>query len=148
MSPRSTPYVADRPIIAELAAGAVVQLRGSGEILILHDPSEDRWCFPKGHVEAGESLEGAARREVTEETGITEISFEGELREVHYRFYRPKDACNVHKSVVYFLARTTTRTARPEAMFDRAEWVSVAEALRRIRFEADRQVLAALSDRP
>ena len=29
------------------------------------------WCLPKGHVEAGETLEAAAVREVFEETGIS-----------------------------------------------------------------------------
>jgi len=31
---------------------------------------EGDWCIPGGHMEVGEELEGAARREVFEETGI------------------------------------------------------------------------------
>jgi len=34
------------------------------------DDRENRWCFPGGHIEQGETPEEAAVREVLEETGI------------------------------------------------------------------------------
>ncbi|MCI4331421.1 MAG: NUDIX domain-containing protein [Thermoplasmata archaeon] len=145
MSSRSVPFRPDRPVVAELAAGAVLRSAVEPNILLLHEPSEDRWCFPKGHVEPGESLETAARREVHEETGIREFSLERELREVRYRFFRSKSGVNVMKTVVYFLGRTSEREVQLESIFDRAEWVTVAEAMARVRFPADREVLAALT---
>ena len=38
-----------------------------------------QWLLPKGHVEAGEPYEDAARREVSEETGIVSVAIDGNL---------------------------------------------------------------------
>lgn len=52
-------------------AGGVVQNR-SGDILLVNQRG-DSWSFPKGHVEKGEKLLDAARREIYEETGIRKL---------------------------------------------------------------------------
>ena len=53
------------------AAGAVVYRRTpeGPRFLIIYD-AYGHWTFPKGHLEADESSAAAARREVTEETGV------------------------------------------------------------------------------
>jgi diadenosine hexaphosphate hydrolase (ATP-forming) len=52
-------------------AGCVVINDQQKILLILHDQSTDTWAFPKGHLEANETLEQAAIRETLEETGYT-----------------------------------------------------------------------------
>lgn len=140
-------YRDDQPIVPELAAGAVVIHRESGEVCILFYRDEARWALPKGHVEPGESLEAAALREVREETGIAEVELRQEVAEVHYRFYDPARRLNVHKTSVYFLAFTSERALRPEPLFEKAEWVDLSEAIRRVPFDTDREVLARASER-
>src|SRR4051794_20619650 len=56
---------------SQLAAGGLVWRVRNGEqqLAIVHRPRGD-WVLPKGGVEAGESLEEAALREVREETGV------------------------------------------------------------------------------
>jgi len=57
-----------RPLVG---AGAVVYR--SGKVLLVkrkRPPNEDRWALPGGLVELGETAEGAAAREVLEETGL------------------------------------------------------------------------------
>jgi predicted NUDIX family NTP pyrophosphohydrolase len=61
----------------ETSAGIIVWKRKDGDVqFFLCSPGgplyRDRelWCFPKGHVEDGESEFGAACREFEEETGI------------------------------------------------------------------------------
>lgn len=52
--------------------GAVV-FDDRGRLLLVrraHAPSSGQWSLPGGRVEAGESLEEAVRREVSEETGL------------------------------------------------------------------------------
>lgn len=46
-----------------------------------------RWTIPKGHVEAGESIEQTAVREVTEETGLSRLRLGEKLDKLHF-FYR------------------------------------------------------------
>ncbi|HTP53834.1 MAG TPA: NUDIX hydrolase [Thermoplasmata archaeon] len=141
----SEPYRPSAPIVVELAAGAVVVGPGNGppKILLLHLADEDRWCFPKGHVEAGESLVDAALREVREETGLSDVRLGDEIAQVAYRFYRPKRSENVLKVSVYFLGRTSSGEVRSEPLFDQHEWASFDGARARLTFETDRAVLAA-----
>ncbi len=144
MAPLNDPFRPDAPIVPELAAGAVV-IRDDGvgvRILLLHLKDEDRWCLPKGHVEAGELLAAAALREVREETGLDDITLGGEVGEVAYRFYSPKHRRNVHKTAVYFLAKTTQSTVRSEAIFDRYEWAEPARAQELVRYDTDRTIVA------
>ena len=141
MPPRSAPYRADAPIVPELAAGAIVVDSNSRRILLLHEASEDRWCFPKGHVDPGESLGTAALREIQEETGLATVALGEELGEVSYRFFDLTRQINVHKTTVYYLGFTSEHTVRTEPIFDRHEWVEVAHALHQVRYETDRRVL-------
>ncbi len=134
------PYRPDAPIVAELAAGAVV-IRGQ-RVLLLHEIREDRWCLPKGHVDPGESLEVAARREIAEETGLTDVELGAEVGEVSYRFYHPSRRLNIHKTSVYFLGTSAGGEVRLEPIFDRGEWATFARALQMVRHETDRSILA------
>ena len=143
MGARSEPYRPESPIVPELSAGVVIIRGRVGPVFLLHEIAEDRWSLPKGHVDPGESLASAGLREVREETGFGRVALDGEICEVSYRFFHPKRATNVHKTVVYFLGRTEETQARLEPIFDRGEWVPLEEAEQRVRFGSDRTVLEA-----
>lgn len=52
------------------ATVSVVILRG-GEVLLTQREDFEVWCLPSGHIEMGESVPDAARREAVEETGYS-----------------------------------------------------------------------------
>jgi len=147
--PLSEPYRPESPIVAELAAGAVVVELGPSRprVLLLHQTDDDRWCLPKGHVDPGESLATTALREIEEEAGLHDVRLDGEVGEVSYRFYSPKKRKNVQKTVVYFLARTPERSVRLESIFDRYDWVPIERATTLVKYETDRRILEAARPR-
>ncbi len=58
---------------ATLSAGFVIVRRVQGEWRLLLLRAYRNWDFPKGTVEPGEAPLDAARREVREETGLTDL---------------------------------------------------------------------------
>ena len=66
----------------ETSAGGVVFRRGpEGQVrfLLIRD-SYKNWGFPKGHLEPAEPPADAARREVTEETGLQDLVLHGPIK--------------------------------------------------------------------
>lgn len=58
------------------------------EVLLVqrkYDPYKGAWCLPGGHIDAGETAEEAARRELKEETGVdfSELEYVGSFRKPH-----------------------------------------------------------------
>jgi 8-oxo-dGTP pyrophosphatase MutT (NUDIX family) len=141
--PSPEPFRPDAPAVAEAAAGGLVYELRQGHVLVLHVRGEDRWGFPKGHIEPGEPVLAAARREIVEETGLEEIRFEEELAEVNYRFYDPRRGLNVFKTVVYWKVRSGTTAVRLEPTFDEYRWASADEVSKLLKFDTDQRVLEA-----
>lgn len=67
-------------MIYSRSAGGIV-LGDGGTVAMVRGAHSRSWLFPKGHVESGESDEEAARREIAEETGLTDLEYLDDLGE-------------------------------------------------------------------
>ncbi len=120
------------------SAGGLVVRRD--QVLLISTQKGRRWQLPKGHIEAGETPEETAVREVREETGVTGRVVAA-LPEVEY-WYVEKGKLRVHKRVDYFLLEYESGDA---ADFDAgevsgADWFSWDEGLAKLSFENERRV--------
>jgi len=104
---------------------------------------DGEWKFPKGHLEKGENSKQAAIREVQEELCIDEenLFLMDKIGSVFYDFQMPENPGKHYKEVDYYIILTTQKLAlKPEEGFDKAEWLSIEEAEKKLTFDNDRQI--------
>jgi 8-oxo-dGTP diphosphatase len=96
------------------------------------------WSFPKGKLEEGETFDGAARREVQEETGMIcrIVRFIGHTEYVD-RKGRPK-------AVAYWVMEATGGSFTPNLEVDELRWVPLDEAGRLLSYPRDRELVGVL----
>ena len=125
------------------AAGGVV-LRREGddfEVVLVHRRRYRDWTFPKGKANPGESDEDCALREVEEETGLR-CELGEELETTAYRDSKDRD-----KIVRYWRMRVVEGELHPRNEIDAAEWVPLEDAVDRLSYRRDREVLEPLLER-
>jgi 8-oxo-dGTP diphosphatase len=111
---------------------------GSFEVALVHRPKYDDWSFPKGKLDANETYEEAALREVEEETGYR-ARLELELPDVRYR-----DSMGRPKLVRYWTMTLEGGAFRPNKEVDELRWVTLADAAVMLTYPHDRDLLPAL----
>jgi 8-oxo-dGTP pyrophosphatase MutT (NUDIX family) len=107
-----------------------------------------RWSLPKGHVEAGETNEAAAVREVAEETGITGRVV-APLGTIDFWFVA--EGRRVHKTVHHYLMLAAGgELSDDDIEVEQVEWVPLAQLADRLAYDDERrlieQVPALLAD--
>ncbi len=130
----------------EAAGGIVVGPKGKIILLYL---VEKLWGFPKGGVEAGESLLAAARREVKEEAGIADMELVCELGALTRRSLKPGTTEEIDdhgtRRRTFFLFTTKQESLVPQqGEVIEARWVTIDEALALLTHPKDREFLASV----
>ncbi|MDQ4049902.1 MAG: NUDIX hydrolase [Actinomycetota bacterium] len=123
--------------MVEAAGGVVVREGRDGtEVCVVHRPRHGDWSLPKGKLDAGESFEEAALREVLEETGLR-CSLGRELETTRYT-----DAKDRPKIVRYWLMEVGGGEFQPNDEVDELRWMSPEDAVGALSYEGDRGVIA------
>jgi len=111
-------------------------------VAVVHRPRRSDWTLPKGKLDGGESFEEAALREVEEETGCAGriTGFAGATSYLGRKV--PKLVLYWHMALV--------REGEPDAgdEVDEVAWLTPAEAIPRLSYEADRRLLARAAAGP
>ncbi|HLC86591.1 MAG TPA: NUDIX domain-containing protein [Candidatus Nanoarchaeia archaeon] len=105
-----------------------------------HGNYKESWDFPRGLIEKDENPEDTVKREVKEETGLTNLKFIKGFKETIKWFYR-KDGMLISKEATYFLAETSSKEIKLSKEHDGYRWCIYEEALKLIKFENTRNIL-------
>ncbi len=121
------------------SAGGVV-LNPKGEVLVVSQHGNS-WSLPKGHIEAGEVALVAAKREIYEESGVTELEFVKDLGT--YQRHRISklgtDDVSELKTITLFLFTTAQTSIKPvDPENPEARWVSVDDVVNLLTHPADK----------
>jgi 8-oxo-dGTP pyrophosphatase MutT (NUDIX family) len=139
--------------ISHICCGGVVvnRLRADADVVLIEVDKgrHPQWLLPKGHVNPGEAHEDAARREVSEETGIPvhKLKVLAYLGKIEYTF-PPVPRDELHRKTVHFylmLAEETrfalSRETREEEGIASAHWFSRASAKEVVRYDGNREII-------
>ena len=128
------------------AGGLVIDSTGTKGLLIgrrdLKDSTRERllWSLPKGHIEAGETPELAAIREVHEETGI-ESEISRALGVIDFWFMA--GGKRIHKTVHHFLFREIGGVLTPQVTeVDDVGWFPLAEIIGLLAYPDEKKLIA------
>lgn len=96
--------------------------------------------FAKGHIEPGESLLECARRELVEETGISDIEvMDGFLEQINYTYIEENKTH--YKTVDFFLAESKTLEVKVSHEHLDFMWLEFDEALKMLTFDNAKHIL-------
>jgi 8-oxo-dGTP pyrophosphatase MutT (NUDIX family) len=132
----------------EFSAGGVLvrTIRGRAMVAAIRPRGKQRvWALPKGHIDAGESAAETAMREVREETGV-EAELVDKLGDIRYWYMR--GGRRIAKVVSFFLLEYVAGELEDhDHEVERAEWMALAEAARRLTYRGERDMAAAALSR-
>ena len=124
------------------AGGLVVDRSGETPVVALIGRLDRRgrllWSLPKGHLEAGETAEDAAVREVEEETGIRGRVM-APLGTIDYWFVA--EDRRIHKTVHHYLLEASGgELSDADIEVDEVAWVPLGELTARLAYAGERRL--------
>ena len=141
------PRARSRPKKETSAGGVVYRSTDKGPVFLLIKDSYRNWGFPKGHLEKGETSEGAALREVREETGLENLSARGMIETIEWYFrFRGR---LIHKVCHFYLMESESGKTRPQRDegITACRWLPFDEARELISYANARVVLERANEK-
>ena len=106
---------------------------------MVHRPGRADWSFPKGKLEADESFEECALREVLEETGL-QCRLGRFIGHTEYR-----DRKDRPKVVAYWVMEPVAGSFMVNEEVDELRWVDLGTAEQLLSYDRDRELLIVLA---
>lgn len=126
-----------------VSAGGVV-INPRGEVLVVNQRSNS-WSLPKGHLDPGEDLLTAARRETYEESGVEDLVLVcdlGSYTRARIGEHGGEDPSEM-KTLHFFLFTTTQMQLAPQDKDNpEARWLTLEAAVALLTHPKDRAFLA------
>jgi 8-oxo-dGTP pyrophosphatase MutT (NUDIX family) len=136
------------PVKNTESAGGVV-LNDQGLVLVVSQHGSS-WSLPKGHIDPGEDRLTAARREIYEESGISQIELLGELGSYgRYRIgQKGGEDLGEFKTIHIFLFRTNQIELRPvDPHNPQALWVDKYKVADMLTHPKDQEFFKSVLDK-
>lgn len=147
MARRNSP--GGRPRVEEPVSSGGVVYRWDQErleVVLCGRDEPVRWSLAKGTPDPGETLEETALREVQEETGLEPV-IEDKIRSIDYWFSNKDNEVRYHKTVHFYLMKAIGgHTSLHDPEFDVVEWFPYEEALTRLAYPNEADVLRQAFD--
>ncbi len=114
------------------------------QVLLIKPHNRDRWQLPKGTIDAGESSEVTAAREVREEGGV-DAEVVGLIKDI--TFWYQMHGRRYVKTVDFYLMqyRGGSPTDHDDEVDD-ARWFEAEEAIATLSFDSEREVVRQALD--
>ena len=122
------------------SAGGVV-INSKGEILVVNQIGKQgsSWSFPKGHIDEGEEIIDAAKREINEESGLETkklVLIKSLENYERTNIFNPSEIKIMHM----FLFKTDEMALKPkDADNPEARWVDKAEVAKLLTHQKDKE---------
>ncbi len=130
------------------SAGGVV-LNPAGQMALVRQ-SNNTWSLPKGGVEDGEGYETAARREIMEETGLTNLTLVetlGSYTRYPLDHTGKEDRTRLKRMTIMLFTTPETELRPVDANILEAKWVSPVDAVDMLGAPKDQEFLASVLNR-
>jgi 8-oxo-dGTP pyrophosphatase MutT (NUDIX family) len=132
----------------EISAGGVIWRRQPGDnlqVVLVRPAGRDTWVLPKGHIEPGEAVKDAAKREACEESGLQVIPGErlGDVSYVYSWHDEPGlPTVRIFKRVYFYLMEACGGDlSAHDAEIAEATWVDLEQAPQRASHKSERELL-------
>lgn len=125
------------------AGGVVV---GPNNYILIVNQRGNSWSLPKGHIETGEDALSAAKREIYEETGVSDLEYLSDLGSyTRYRIGRDTsiDDTTELKDLTFFMFTTKETVLEPrDSDNPEAKWVEMSDVVNYLSHAKDREFFA------
>jgi 8-oxo-dGTP pyrophosphatase MutT (NUDIX family) len=123
-----------------ISAGGVIYRTVDGRLEVALVSKRGVWYLPKGLIEQGESAEGAAIREVREETGL-DGKLVGKIGEINYGF--SGGSRYLRKTVhFYLLSYVGGSVDAHDLEGDRVKWFSMLDAVKVLTYINEKKIMS------